>query len=169
MKENTMAIKIEGNISVNSIQRNCGIFIGEKNSAVGWSAHGKSNNVFNSIGDSNLLVQNLCLVIDPDFIDTPIDDRDQHIIFDTPEHDIQKTNIDIQAININAMIQNSGVFAGHTAITGMESHEKANTATGDTYGEKNLSIGNASLNYDPDLVDTIINDQDFKPAFIHQP
>ncbi len=169
MKENTMVIKIEGNISVNSIQRNCGIFMGEKNNAVGWSAHGKSNSIFNSIGDSNLLVQNLCLVIDQDLIDTPIDDRDQHIIFDTPEHDIQKTNIDIQAININTMIQNSGVFAGHTAITGMESHEKANTATGDIYGEKNLSIGNVSLNYDPDLVDTIINDQDFKPAFVHQP
>ena len=166
MRQEAMGIKIQGNITVNSIERNSGIFIGQRNCAVGWSAHGKSNNIYDSIGDSNQIVQNLSLLIDPDMIDTPIDDRDQHIILETPDLESKITNIDLQAVNVNSIIQNAGVFVGKTTITGMESHEKSNTGSGDTYGEKNLSLFNQNFNFDPDMIDAIMNDQDFKPAFV---
>jgi hypothetical protein len=167
LKKHKTNIIIGGDIRVNTIGRNSGIFIGERNVAIGWSAHGKSNSVFGSIGDSNLVSNNFSLLIDPDLIDTPIDDRDQHIFFEKAGRQEEKTNIDINALNVTSIAQNAGIFIGEGKINGMESHEKENSAMGSISGEKNLSINNVNLNNDPDIIDAIINDQDNKTTLIN--
>jgi hypothetical protein len=165
LKRPKTTIMITGDIRVNTIQRNSGIFIGEQNTAVGWSAHGKSNSAFGVIGSSNLVSKNISILIDPDLIDTPIDDRDQHLFCEEPGHRDGQTNIDIKAVNVNAMVQNAGLFIGKGTVNGMEAHEKDNYGTGNTYGENNLAMNNLNLNHDPDLIDATINDQDIKPFF----
>jgi hypothetical protein len=169
MSQPSLSLTITGAISVNSIQRNSGIFIGEHNTAIGWSAHGKSNTAFGPIGQANLISQNFALLIDPDLIDTPIDDRDQHLWFEeSSDATSANTNIQINAVNVNAMTQNAGIFMGNTQINGMDAHEKNNYGAGGVYGANNLSIGNVNQNDDTDLIDAIINDQDNKTAFINR-
>jgi hypothetical protein len=166
----SLNLAITGPIRVNTIQRNSGIFIGEHNTAIGWSAHGKSNTAFGSIGQANVIAYNFALLLDPDLIDTPIDDRDQHLLYEDSAGETAgaNPNIHINAVNVNAMSQNAGIFMGNTQINGMEAHGKGNSGAGDVYGANNLSVGNVNQNYDPDLIDAIINDQDNKTAFINR-
>jgi hypothetical protein len=167
MNQPTMQLTIAGSIRVNSIQRNSGIFIGERNTATGWNAHGKSNNVFGSIGHANIIAANFSLLMDPDWVDTPIDDRDQHLLFAEPSDETSaNTNIQINVVDVNSMTQNTGIFVGNTQINGMDAHEKNNYGAGGVYGANNLSVANINHNFDPDLIDALINDQDNKTAFI---
>ncbi|MGJ7910477.1 hypothetical protein [Neobacillus sp. LXY-1] len=155
-----------GNINVQTMQRQSGIFIGEKNHAIGWSAHGKENSVIGKIsGQSNFLFHNISILNDPDFIDTPIDDRDINISFETPDNG-NTSSLDLESINVNAMFQNSAVFVGKGHVTGMDGNEKINYAQGSLFGNQNQFVHNVNTTNDQDVFDAIIEDQDIKIADI---
>lgn len=156
-----------GNINVQTMQRQSGIFIGERNNAIGWSAHGKENNVIGGIsGQSNLLYQNINILIDPDFIDTPIDDRDINISFENPGDENDLTSLTLDSINVNTMLDNSSVFVGNGHVTGMDANEKANYSQGSLFGNQNQVLNNLNINNDEDQIDAVIDDQDIKIANI---
>lgn len=153
-----------GNINVQTMERQAGIFIGEQNTAIGWSAHGKVNNVIGKIGgESNLLYNNVSILNDPDVVDTPIDDRDIHMSFEN--HGEENTaNLTFDRIDINTMQQNCVVAIGEGHITGMDANEKVNQGHGSIYGNDNKVLCNVNINNDQDGVDAIIEDQDIKIA-----
>lgn len=158
-----------GDIHVQTMQRQSGIFIGERNNAVGWSAHGKENNVIGSVsGESNLLFHNISILNDPDFIDTPIDDRDINISFDIQNDEGHTSNLNLDSVNVNTMQQNSSVFLGKSHVTGMDGNEKINYAQGAIFGNENHLSSNYNVNYDQDVIDAIIEDQDVKIANIQK-
>ncbi|MCM2533222.1 hypothetical protein NDK43_13470 [Neobacillus pocheonensis] len=157
-----------GDINVQTMQRQSGIFIGEKNNAIGWSAHGKENSVIGRIsGQSNLLFQNISILNDPDFIDTPIDDRDINISFENPG-DENTTSLTFESLNVNTMHQNGAVFVGKGNLTGMDANEKANYSQGSLFGNQNQLFNNINTTNDQDVVDAIIEDQDIKIAEIQR-
>jgi hypothetical protein len=161
----TSHIHFAGDIHVQTMQRQSGIFIGERNIAIGWSAHGKENRVIGSIsGQSNLLYQNISILNDPDLVDTPIDDRDINLSFDCPGDDT--TNIQLESININAMTHSNSVSVGKGHINGMNANDKANYTQGHLFGSQNQLINNQNINNDQDFADGIIFDQDVKIANI---
>jgi len=158
-----------GDIHVQTMQRQSGIFIGERNNAIGWSAHGKENNVIGSIsGESNLLFHNISILNDPDFIDTPIDDRDTNISFDIQDNEGHTSNLNLDSVNVNSMQQNSSVFIGDSHVTGMDANEKINFALGTIFGNENQFLNNYNVTYDQDVIDAIIEDQDIKIANIQK-
>ncbi|WP_190284858.1 hypothetical protein [Bacillus sp. S3] len=158
-----------GDLNVQTMQRQCGIFIGERNNAVGWSSHGKENSVIGNIsGTSNILLNNISILNDPDFIDTPIDDRDINISFESNGEDGHITNLDMESLNVNTMYQNSAVFVGKGHVTGIDGNEKANYSQGGLFGNHNHLLNNLNINNDPDVIDAIMEDQDIKIANIHK-
>ena len=81
------------NIQVQTMSNCSGIFISNINVMYGWSSHSKSNQGFGSIGASNLVRDNINIVYDPDYIDTPIDDRDTYAI-------IQNSNVPLSLVRL---------------------------------------------------------------------
>jgi hypothetical protein len=154
-----------GDINVHTMQKQSGIFIGERNIAIGWSTHGKENSVIGNIsGQSNLLFHNISILNDPDFIDTPIDDRDINISIEQPADDT--TNLTLESINVNAMAHSSTFFLGKGHINGLDSNDKANYTQGNLFGDNNKLFNNVNINCDQDVADGIMNDQDIKIANI---
>ncbi|NRD76789.1 hypothetical protein HPT25_04695 [Bacillus sp. BRMEA1] len=154
--------KFEGNINVQSMTRQSGIFIGERNNAVGWSAHGKENNVIGKVGGTaNVLYQNVSILNDPDYIDTPIDDRDIHVSVENDGGEKSST-LTFESVNVNNMQQNSMLSIGEGHITGMEGNEKVNNSQGSIYGNNNHLLCNHNINNDQDTIDSPIDDQDIK-------
>ncbi|MDN3016988.1 hypothetical protein PH210_12380 [Paenibacillus sp. BSR1-1] len=152
-----------GGINVQTMQRQSGIFIGENNNAIGWSAHGKENYVIGNIsGQSNFLYQNTSILLDPDLVDTPIDDRDINLSFDFPGEENQASSINLDSINVNTQLDNSSVFVGKGHVTGMDANQKANYSQGSLFGNSNQLLNNFNLNYDQDTIDALIEDQDIK-------
>jgi len=155
-----------GNISVYAMQRQSGIFIGERNIATGWSSHGKANRVIESIsGESNTFYNNIFILNDPDIIDTPIDDRDINISLENQFKE-STTNLNLKSLNVNSMGQNSSVFVGKAHVTGMDANQKSNSSQGGLYGNNNQLLNNFNINYDQDVVDGVIDDRDIKIANI---
>lgn len=164
----TSHIHFTGDIRVQNMQRQSGIFIGERNIAIGWSAHSKENRVIGNIGgQQNLLFYNISILQDPDIIDTPIDDRDINLSFDQPGNE-NTTNLTMDNFNVNAMSHTNSIFLGKGHVTGMDTHDKVNYTQGNVFGNKNHLIHNANINHDEDLIDGVINDQDIKMAFIER-
>ncbi|MFJ5717632.1 hypothetical protein [Neobacillus sp. NPDC093127] len=162
--KNTSQFNFIGDINVQTMQRQSGIFIGEENNAIGWSTHGKENNVIGGIsGQSNLLFQNISILNDPDFIDTPIDDRDINISFANPSKE-DASSITLGSVNVNTMEQNSSVFLGNAHVTGMDANEKVNFSQGAVFGNQNQFLNNLNTNNDQDFIDGIMEDQDIKIA-----
>ena len=161
-------IHFNGDIRIQTMQRQSGIFIGERNIAIGWSAHGKENQVIGNItGQSNLLLKNYLILNDPDIVDTPIDDRDINISFENP-NEAHTTEITLDSINVNAMAHSNSLSLGNGHITGMDANEKANYTQGNLFGDRNQLFHNININYDQDVVDGVINDQDIKIANIER-
>ncbi|PFN83307.1 hypothetical protein COJ85_27785 [Bacillus sp. AFS076308] len=159
-------IKFTGDIHIQTMQRQSGIFIGERNVAIGWSAHGKENSVIGNIsGQSNLLLHNISILNDPDLVDTPIDDRDINISFENPG-DTNTTNLTMESLNVNKLEQNSSVFLGKAHVNGMDSNQKGNSSQGTVNGNKNQLLNNLNINNDQDFIDAIIDDRDTKIAKI---
>jgi len=155
-------INFTGDIHVQTMQRQSGIFIGERNSAIGWSAHGKENRVIGSIsGQSNLLLHNTLILNDPDIVDTPIDDRDINLHVEQP-NDNHTTNLTLESVNVNAMTNNNSLSIGKGHINGMDGNNKNNYSIGNLYGHENQIRHNVNYVDDQDGVDGIINDQDIK-------
>ncbi|PGV48712.1 hypothetical protein [Bacillus sp. AFS037270] len=159
-------IKFTGDIHIQTMQRQSGIFIGDRNVAIGWSAHGKENSVIGNIsGQSNLLLHNISILNDPDLVDTPIDDRDINISFENPG-DTNTTNLTMESLNVNKLEQNSSVFLGKAHVNGMDSNQKGNSSQGTLNGNKNQLLNNLNINNDQDFIDAIIDDRDIKIAKI---
>jgi hypothetical protein len=145
------------------VMSNCsGIFISESNVIYGWSSHGKENIGFGSLNSSNLIKHNTTFVFDNDYVDTLIDDRDIHTFIESQKKEPSTQIIGFDKINVNAMRQNSGVYVGQSNLNGQDSHSKQNTGYGSLYGKDNTSVGNVNIVHDPDLIDGVINDQDYK-------
>ncbi|RIV17328.1 hypothetical protein D2Q93_15510 [Alicyclobacillaceae bacterium I2511] len=63
-------------------------------------------------------------------------------------------------VNVISMSQNSLlIFGPHNVVYGLSSHEKANTGFG-SVGSHNVILQNVSIVYDPDGLDTPIDDRD---------
>jgi hypothetical protein len=158
-----------GDINVHTMERQSGIFIGEHNHAVGWSAHGKQNSVIGGInGQSNLLIYNISILNDPDFIDTPIDDRDIHVSVDYQGEESTDMTLNLDKLNVTTMYQNSALFVGDSHVTGMDSNQKANFSQGSIYGDDNALLGNCNITNDSDLIDGIMDDKDVKIAAVNK-
>jgi hypothetical protein len=139
-----------------------GIFVGDRNTSIGRSAHNKVNSVFGSIdGHSKIVFRNFSFLIDPDYVDTPIDDRHVHISLEYPGGE-NISNVALDSLNVTTMTQNSNVFVGKGHVTGMDANEKDNYGQGALYGNANQSIQNTNINYDHDFIDGTILDQDIK-------
>ena len=110
----------------------------------------------------NYVYKNSGIVFDRDYIDTAIDDRDVKILVDTAPDEGAVTNIAFESMAVATMTQNAGVFIGDTRISGLDSHSKDNVGFGKVYGNQSVHHSNLGINYDPDLMDTPINDQDIK-------
>ncbi|QQE77442.1 hypothetical protein GI364_16000 [Alicyclobacillus sp. SO9] len=158
----TQTTNLPVNIQVNTVSGNSGIYLGSTNTVCGVSAHSKSNMGFGSIGSSNMFVDNVSFVHDPDIIDTPIDDRDTHILHPGDRPASETTRIGVGRLDVNTLTQNSAVFMGTANITGMDSHEKQNLAHGQIYGGWNIGAGNQNMTVDNDWIDAPIFDQDYK-------
>jgi len=165
----SLKLNLAGGIHIEMMQRQSGIFIGEKNVAIGWSSHGKENSVIGNIsGQSNLLLNNISILNDPDLIDTPIDDRDINLSFENPGEENTTTNINLEGINVNRIEHNSSIFVGKAHVNGMDANQKANTSQGAVLGHNNQQLSNLNLNNDQDMVDTTIDDRDIKIANIER-
>ncbi|WP_066303699.1 hypothetical protein [Bacillus sp. FJAT-29814] len=165
----TTNFNFTGNIHVQTMERQCGIFIGEQNTAIGWSAHGKQNSVIGSIGgQSNVLSHNISILIDPDIVDTPIDDRDIHIAIENSNGENNTTNLNLKSLNVNAMLPSSALFVGKGHVNGIEGNQKQNTNHGNITGNQNQLMGNINLTNDQDQVDAIMDDRDIKIASIEK-
>lgn len=150
-------------IQVHNLTGNSAIFVGKQNIASGYSTHSKTNAGFGSIASRNHVMNNITFVYDPDWIDTPIDDRDVHVLTPQPTGaGVGDFRVGVHSVNVATMNQNSGVFLGTANITGFESHQKANLGFGHTYGDWNQQARNRNVAYDPDWIDTPIFDQDNK-------
>lgn len=161
----SLNLNFAGGIHVQTMQRQSGIFIGERNVAIGWSSHGKENSVIGTIsGQSNLLLHNISILNDPDLVDTPIDDRDIHISIENPGDENTTTNLTLESLNVNRMEQNSSVFLGKGHVTGMDANQKTNNSQGAITGNYNQQVSNLNINHDEDMIDGIIDDRDIKIA-----
>ncbi|QSO50246.1 hypothetical protein JZ785_14870 [Alicyclobacillus curvatus] len=68
------------------------------------------------------------------------------------------------AININSPQQNGGVFVGEINCGGWDANQKQNIGHGSLYGFYNVVVNQLSIaNDNYELLDGVINDQDFKP------
>ncbi|MDD4570540.1 MAG: hypothetical protein PHE70_10510 [Tepidanaerobacteraceae bacterium] len=159
-KKNDILINFEG-LTVTSVGPSSGIFIG-KNRAIGWSAHSKSNVGLGSA--SGEVSHNINIVYDNDLIDSPIDDRDLIVDNDvclTPQVN-ESTDINFDDVNVNSLTDNAIISVGKNKQSGWDAHGKANTGIGPYFGNS-FTSGNVSVIADDDVVDSPINDQDFKP------
>lgn len=163
MEPQHVAISIPINLQIHTISTNSMVNIGQQNITVGVSHSSKENTGFGSVsGERNFVCRTNGFVYDPDYIDHAVDDRDVKVLANFAPTVRGNTNILFQSMAVNTMTQNAGVFIGESRVAGFDSHEKDNIGYGKTYGHGNVHSGNVGMNYDPDQIDMIINDQDLK-------
>jgi hypothetical protein len=148
-------------VNVNTIDTASGIFFGT-NCANGWSSHSKNNYGFGTASDNSYIDKNINVIYDNDMIDSPIDDRDTIVSNKQSGHGDHK--IDFNEINVNALDTNATISVGDNSQNGWDTHSKNNFGQGTFYGN-NLAPNNKNFISDNDLIDTPINDQDYKPSF----
>ena len=74
--------------------------------------------------------------------------------------------ISFRGINVNSSSQNAGVFVGDISIPGWDANQKTNSAHASIYGFSNIEFTTVNITMDSqELMDGIINDQDFKPVW----
>ncbi|WP_284200132.1 hypothetical protein [Alicyclobacillus sacchari] len=100
-------------LQIDSVQSSSAVNVGGQNIVYGLSAHSKSNTGFGDLGSHSVIAYNKTLLNDADAIDTPIDDRDVHVL---AEHHAapMETHVAFQGMNISSMQQNA-VFLSATA------------------------------------------------------
>lgn len=153
-------------LNIRNISSNSGVYVAAQNIMHGLSTHSKTNTGFGSTGSRSRVQGNIAFVYDPDVIDTPIDDRDVHMVQYRNQHP-NIANVGFQSVNVATAMQNAGVFIGQTHMTGWDTHQKINYGQGPQYGEGNQFLWNSSFTYDPDNLDTWINDQDVKTGLFY--
>lgn len=153
------------NVHIGNVTGNSGVYIGGRLTICGLSAHSKSNSGFGDLGDANIFYHSVSFVYDPDMVDTAIDDRDIHMLQQYPsKSDSSITNIGVGTVWVNTLQQNAGTFIGSTNITGMDSHEKQNLGSGQTYGNQNINTKSVNVTNDQDYVDGTMLDNDNKAS-----
>ncbi len=112
-------------------------------------------------------MQNINLVYDNDLVDSPIDDRDFIVDNDmcfSPKVK-ETTNISFDQVNVTSLSSNAAVSVGNNKQSGWDAHGKSNTGIG-LYYDDSLTCNNISVIDDADIIDSPVNDQDFKPSVI---
>lgn len=71
-----------------------------------------------------------------------------------------QVDINFDTIQVGQIASASGVFNGTNSQFGWSTHSKANSGFGTVSGNKCLVYKNISIAYDPDLIDTPIDDRD---------
>ncbi|WP_078597585.1 hypothetical protein [Evansella clarkii] len=155
-------VKFE-NFNVTSVTDGSGIFSGN-NTANGWSSFSKTNNGFGS-ASSALIVGNTNKVTDNDFIDCPIDDRDIFISAKAPGDGT--TRVDFEALNVTAITNGSAISVGENNQDAWSAHGKRNNGNGVVTGSNALA-NSFNIVEDNDIIDSPINDQDYKPGIMTQ-
>jgi hypothetical protein len=140
-----------GDISVNSIAANSGIFIGASVQANGWSTRGKENNGLGSLSHT-FVSQCVTIIKDDDLIDSPI--TDQHTFYIQNEENMQAA-IHFRDINVNGMDRNASVSIGETDQNGWSAHGKSNTGLGSQTGIQ-YTLQNETIIQDNDAIDAPI-------------
>ncbi|MCF8565409.1 hypothetical protein LLE49_11845 [Alicyclobacillus tolerans] len=159
----TKATRMPGiNIAVNTLSGNSGVYVSKQNVVLGVNSHSKSNSGLGSLGSHTSVYRTVNIVYDPDFIDTPIDDRDTNVYVQHQSPQPQVTGISFDTVHVGTITQNAGIFTGDVKITGLDSHEKENLGGGKIYGHHNVEVQSINYTHDTDFIDTPINDQDNK-------
>ncbi|WP_077613929.1 hypothetical protein [Caenibacillus caldisaponilyticus] len=140
-----------GDISVNSIETNSGIFIGASVQANGWSTMSKENNGLGSFSHTSVS-QCVTIIKDDDFIDSPI--TDQHTFYIQKEENAQ-ADIHFRDINVNSLDRSASVSVGETDQNGWSAHGKSNTGLGSQTGIQ-YTLHNQTVIQDNDAVDAPI-------------
>jgi hypothetical protein len=152
-------------IEVNTVNNNSGIFVGFNNSSY-WHVQLKQNYGFGSGGDG-CIIGNTNIVIDNDYIDAPVSNRNliltqNQFEFDRPvdpaKHEIPFTFIKFEEINANTLNRNSTVAIGENQQLNWETFNKQNYGTGFLSGE-NLLGNNINMIHDDDMIDSPIHEQ----------
>lgn len=85
------------------------------------------------------------------------------------KHNFQPLPISLQVTTISG---NSGVYIGHyNVVFGLSRHSKSNSGFG-SIGSHNAVFRNVNIVYDPDVIDTPIDDRDvhiYAPVHTHAP
>ncbi|MDQ0188824.1 hypothetical protein JI721_12505 [Alicyclobacillus cycloheptanicus] len=73
--------------------------------------------------------------------------------------------ISFRGIHVNVSKQNCGVFVGDISIPGLDANQKINSAHAAVYGFTNVESNTVNVVFDSqEVVDGVMNDQDFKPV-----
>jgi len=152
-------------LSVDTLDTTCGVFIGV-NRATGWSSHAKTNSGLGTSGPH--CRNNINIVYDNDFVDTPAESRDMflHTANGTGDGTVP-LEIKFDKIDVNALDTQSIIAVGNNSQSAWDSHSKDNQGLGTLYGRPSLSK-NTNTIHDNDIIDAPINDQDIKPVFIRR-
>lgn len=73
-------------------------------------------------------------------------------------------SIIFNAINVNGLETNNGIFVGDNAASNWASHNKNQFAIGQVFGAFNNYPANFNTIIDQDFIDTPINDADVQPT-----
>ncbi|MCL6593655.1 MAG: hypothetical protein K6T31_06730 [Alicyclobacillus sp.] len=149
-------------LQVQTVQGNSSMNFGNHTVHCGISHSSKSNSGFGAVEGNNTLMRNVCVVFDNDLLDALVDDRDVHVYAPHLAGDPHVVNARVDAIQVETLQQNAGVFIGETAITGLDSHEKDNIGVGPFYGLGNVTRQNLVVQLDQDVVDAAMDDRDIK-------
>lgn len=71
-----------------------------------------------------------------------------------------QVDINFDTISVGSIASASGVFNGTNSQFGWSTHSKTNSGFGTVSGNKCLIYRNFSMVYDPDIIDTPIDDRD---------
>ncbi|MFC4619136.1 hypothetical protein ACFO4N_10460 [Camelliibacillus cellulosilyticus] len=117
-------------LSVNSLETNSGIFVGQ-NLAVGWRSFHKTNQGFGSAKEG-MMSNMVNIIFDNDEIDTVIQENDHSEVGPIPTDGHQ--NIRFHSINANGVQSASGIAVGVNNNHHWRSHKKDNYGFGKAFG-----------------------------------
>jgi hypothetical protein len=149
-------------IEVKTIDTSSGIFLGNVNNAHGWSSQTKSNYGFGKAGEHCKIEKNVTLIIDDDFIDSPMEDR-RMTLESYHEDPGNSTFIHLSHINVQDMAINASVAVGESNQGGWGTQSKNNFGNGKFSGDS-LLTKNVNVIKDDDQIDSPIRDQTISQA-----
>ena len=142
-------------INVNSVSQTSAISTGQ-NSMADWSVQGKLNLAAGMQVGLVAITGNLNVIIDNDLVDTPVNSSE----LSNPQPTVQTKmaiNMSFDAIQINYIHENSGIFIGSNRAYNWLTQKKINSAQGTVTGDGNLLLRNLNVINDSDLIDMPIN------------
>ncbi|MFC7391756.1 spore germination protein [Scopulibacillus cellulosilyticus] len=148
-------------LSINNIDSNSGIFIGN-NHANGWSYSHKSNNGFGTI--SGQVKDAIQIIFDNDHVDMPVNER-QYYFHEEPDDEpntednnysiFSEQNIAFDEVNVNSLSSNATVTMGNNRQNEWHAYSKTNSGLGRLVGE-NHAYQTSTKIIDNDFIDAPI-------------